>query len=76
MPSKDDAPAGSSEVDEIADRFLRGDLTLEEAARGIAAHVPRDPSVGTTLGCRYAARRGRPTPAALLARRTAHGPSA
>jgi len=42
MASKDDAPAGSSEVDEMADRFLRGDLTLEEAARGIAAHVPRD----------------------------------
>src|SRR5438874_7479669 len=42
MPSKDDAPAGSSEVGEMARRFLRGDLTLEDAALGIAEHVPRD----------------------------------
>jgi hypothetical protein len=42
MPKKDDAPVGSSEVDDIVSRFLRGEGSLEEAAQGIAEFVPRD----------------------------------
>ena len=42
MPNKGDKPDALAEVEEIARRFLEGELPLEEAARDIARRLPTD----------------------------------